>query len=540
MTKPPQSNPIPAKLPADIAHGYVLLREGRVEEACQFGERLVLEWPDVAAAHAFAAEAWNVRGHYEMALERIDAAVTKDRDPQLEIKRAWLMSRAHRRQELPGLLARLAGEAGNDAQLLWQLGKLYYHHNRFPEAIDLYERALRIKNAPHVRYDLALARFYSGDAEVSEHDLDQLLSQGWRAGTIAYLRSTLRKQRPQQNHVRELESWLAGGAMQPVDEAGTLYALAKEMEDLGDHATAFAHLERGARKRRGALDYDVSRVVAGLQEIMASTSAEILAKASPGHPERGAIFILGMPRTGTTLTERLLLQSGQVANAGELVDFELLVGRAVAQILEDQPGMSPTEAALKIDFEEIGRLYMLDARMMARGSRIFIDKMPANFLYCGLIHKALPAARIIHLVRDPLDTCYAIYKTLFFKAYEFSYDLEELADYYTAYHRLMAHWREIMPDAILDVRYEDLVTDTEAQARRIYDWCGLEWTPEALAVPGKRAVYATASAAQVREPVHSRSVNSSRRHLKALMPLARKLVAAGIMDASDLQEAPDQ
>jgi len=167
---------------------------------------------------------------------------------------------------------------------------------------------------------------------------------------------------------------------------------------------------------------------------------------------------------------------------------------------------------------------------MAGGNAWFIDKMPANYMYCGIIHRALPNARIVHLVRDPLDSCYAIFKTLFFNAYDFSYDLEELAEYYIAYRRIMRHWHDVMPGVILDVRYEDLVTDTEAQARRLYDWCGLEWNPAALSIPDKQTVFATASAAQVREPVHARSVRSSRRHIDRLAPLVERLTAAGIYE----------
>ena len=152
-------------------------------------------------------------------------------------------------------------------------------------------------------------------------------------------------------------------------------------------------------------------------------------------------------------------------------------------------------------------------------------------MYCGLIHKALPKAKILHMVRDPLDSCYAIFKTLFFNAYDFSYDLDELADYYIAYRRMMRHWHETMPGVIQDIRYEDLVANTEAEARRIYQWCGLEWNPAALNVPDKGKVFATASAAQVREPVHTRSINSSRKHGEGLAKLIQKLAAAGILEA---------
>lgn len=381
-----------------------------------------------------------------------------------------------------------------------------------------------------MRYDLALARFYSGDAEQAERDLDSVLSGRKEAGSVLYLRSTVRTQTPERNHVAELEA-LRAIRLPPNDEAGVLYALAKELEDLGEHDQSFSVLERAAKKRRDTFEYDVASVVGGLREIIDSTDAVAMAAVESGHEESGAIFILGMPRTGTTLTERMLLQSSRVGNAGELTDFELLLGSAMRRVHAEAPSLSSTEAALKIDFSALGRAYMQAARPMAGGGERFIDKMPANFMYCGMIAKALPNAKIIHLVRDPLDTCFAIYKTLFFKAYEFSYALDELAEYYIAYHRLMRHWHEIMPGRILDVSCEDLVTDTEVQARRLYDWCGLEWTEDALKVPSKRTVYATASAAQVRGPVHSRSVGSSRRHLERLAPLVEKLVAAGIMSS---------
>src|SRR5690606_23635088 len=153
---------------------------------------------------------------------------------------------------------------------------------------------------------------------------------------------------------------------------------------------------------------------------------------------------------------------------------------------------------LKADFAALGREYMRGAREAAGGSPVFIDKMTLNFLYCGMIGKALPGAKIIHLVRDPLDSCYAVFKTLLFNAYHYSCDLDDLARYYITYRQVMRHWHEVMPGRILDVRYEDLVTDTEHQARRMYDWCGLDWNPAALEIPAGKAVFASASAAQVR------------------------------------------
>ena len=162
-----------------------------------------------------------------------------------------------------------------------------------------------------------------------------------------------------------------------------------------------------------------------------------------------------------------------------------------------------------------------------------IDKLPFNFLYCGLIHRALPNAKIIHMTRDPMDTCYAVYKTLFGQAYPFSYDLDELAAYFLAYRRLMDHWHEVMPGQILNVAYEDVVADTESAARRLTEYCGLQWERECLEFHTSRAATTTASAAQVRQPVYSSSVQKWRHYEQQLAPLQARLLDAGLIETVD-------
>jgi len=186
---------------------------------------------------------------------------------------------------------------------------------------------------------------------------------------------------------------------------------------------------------------------------------------------------------------------------------------------------------LHIDFAALGREYLRGAREAADGAEVFIDKMPVNFMYCGLIAKALPRAKIVHLVRDPMDSCYAVFKTLFQQAYFFSYEQQALADYYTAYRRLMRHWQSVLPGRILDLRYEDLVSDTASQARRLLEFCGLDWNDAVLAPNANARPSTTASAAQVREPVHARSVGRWRSFAAGLEPLRQRLQAHGLVDA---------
>lgn len=515
-----------------IAQGNALLRQGKADEAIELGKALAQTYSDEVRVFSFLAEASRVKGDLDAAIAWIDRAIQANPDPQHKIKKAWLLSRLLRRDEILPLADQVAAQAGDDRMLRWQLGKLYYHHNFLREAIGQYEQALAVgPDNPSWRYDLAIARFYAGDADNAEKDLNSVLRASPQAGSVIYLRSTLRRQQPDRNNVADIESRLTSPFRTAEDEAGARYALAKELEDLGEHERAFASLLAGAKKKRSAIQYDASAFSRMTDEIRAAQNAAAMAVPVAGHDDAGAIFILGLPRTGTTLAERILLQSGRVKDAGELMDFGFHLTAAIKRVRATAPNLSPADATMKVDFEAIGRDYMRGARHMAGGSERFIDKLPANYLYCGIIHKALPKAKIIHLVRDPLDSCYAIFKTLFFNAYDFSYDLEELADYYIAYRRLMQHWHEVLPGVILDVRYEDLVADTETQARRIYDWCGLEWTPEALSIPDSKTVFATASAAQVREPVHTRSVNSSRKHAEGMAPLIRKLTDAGLLDA---------
>lgn len=493
-------------------------------------EKLAVTFPENSRVRAFGAEASRVRGDMERALEWIDQAIELDDDPQYKVKKAWLLSRLLRRDEIPALVQEIGSIAAGDGLLLWQLGKLCYHHNRLPEAIEMYARAVAVVGEQaDWRYDLAIARFYVGDFAGAETDLGLFIKAAPQSGAAIYLRSTLRRQLPGANHVADIQARLDRGFVKTEDEAAALYALAKEFEDLGEHGASVEALLAGARKKRSCIQYDIGTFRRTMDEVRRVQGRQALFAPGDGCNEDGAIFIVGMPRTGTTLAERLLLQSGQVANAGELTDFGFQLGRATRQAQERNPRLSSVEATMAVDFAELGRDYMRGARQMAGGSRMFIDKLPPNYLYCGMIHKALPNARIIHLVRDPLDSCYAIFKTLFFDAYDFSYDLEELAEYYLLYRAMMRHWHEAMPGVILDVSYEDLVSDTEVQARRIYEWCGLEWTDEALAMPARQVTFATASAAQVREPIHTRSVRGSRRHLDKLAPLVDRLIAAGCL-----------
>ena len=526
-----------------VGEGFQLLQQYRLADAIRLSDALVSEHPRNAEVLFLASEVRLAADDAQGALAFISAAVeAAPGELPLLIKKADNLIMLRRRLDAKQTATVAADVAGNDGQALWAIGKIYSRCDDPINARRLYEQALAaLGNDPALLFDLALAQVHTGDMDGSEKNLELLLAQAPATGHALHLRSTLRRQTDAANHVAALETRLAAGFPNPVARAACLYALAKELEDLGQPDRSFAVLAEGAALRRQSITYDAAAERASIDGVRQTFTAEVMqtglagdpAGKATGHDEAGAIFIVGMPRTGTTLLERMLGRHSEVKSAGELLDFGQLLASSARASMEANPGTTLLEASLRIDFAALGRDYMVGAREAASGSPVFIDKMPINYIYCGLIRQALPNARIIHLVRDPMDSCYAAYKTLFNQAYYFSYALDELADYYICYHRMMRHWHDAMPGAILDVRYEDLVADTEGQARRVLAWCGLDWQAAVLTPSGNDAPSTTASAAQVREPIHAGSVQKWRRYEAGLAPLRARLAAAGVVDIEE-------
>jgi hypothetical protein len=309
------------------------------------------------------------------------------------------------------------------------------------------------------------------------------------------------------------------------------YALAKELEDLGRPDEALERLCAANAEHHRTLCYEFARDAATFDAIEASWPSIAAARAEDAARD-APIFIIGMPRTGTTLVDRILSSHPDVESAGELQAMPLAVKKAAGTRTPTVMDPETIAAATARDMSAIGRDYLQRAGHHRRDpSRRFIDKFPGNFLYAGFIAQTLPAARIVCLRRHPMDTVLSNFRNLFAvgsRYYDYSYDLIDIAAYYVRFDRLMALWREALPGRVIELRYEDFVADQEGQSRRLLAHCGLEWSDKCLSFHTNGAPVSTPSATQVRRPIYRDSVARWKRHEQVLEPVRRFFERSGI------------
>lgn len=313
---------------------------------------------------------------------------------------------------------------------------------------------------------------------------------------------------------------LAGDASLGAEEKMQIsFALGDLYERRKDYDRSFSHFLIGNTLKRASITYDNEHDLRSLKQVAAAFPAELIANfAGMGQASAQPVFVIGMPRSGSTLTEQILASHPGVYGAGERYEFSKIVKDLLRERSTDIISFAASMGG--DDLRRIGDAYAEKMRSLAPEASRVTDKMPGNFLFAGLIHLALPNAKIIHCYRDPVDTCLSCFSKLFAEEQPWSHDLTELGRYYRAYEGLMAHWRSVLPAGVmLDVRYEDVVADVEGQARRIIDHCGLPWDPKCLTFYDTDRPVRTASAAQVRQPIYKGAIEKWRRYETHLAPL---------------------
>lgn len=398
------------------------------------------------------------------------------------------------------------------------------------QALRHFQRACELEpeNGAHY-YNVATVERFLGNREAAEEATDRCIELRPADADAHLLRSGLRVQSQEDNHVQSLLDAYDLTRDLPRDRSRICYALAKELEDIGEHDRSFEYLAEGARLRRKDMRYTPENDLETMREIRRVYSEGVFAEGTTGHVSAEPIFVIGMPRTGTTLVERILGSHSVVRSAGELQTFAVELVRQ-CRASASSPASSAhelVEQSRNVDFAALGENYVQNARPPGSSTAHFIDKMPLNFLYAGLIHLALPKAKIVLLERDPMDTCYSVFKAMFEGVYPFSYDLEELGEYFAEYKRLVDHWQRVMPGVMHVVRYEDLVTSPEPVIESLLKYCNLSFEDACRNFFENPEASTTASADAVRRDFFTSSVGNWRNYERQLKPVADILENAG-------------
>lgn len=381
------------------------------------------------------------------------------------------------------------------------------------------------------RYNLAAACGFTGKVEEARLHYEVILAADPGNARAHYALSILSRQTIETNHVDRLVSALAGTA-KPADTLRIRYALAKELEDIGQADRAFAHLSaaNAAYKRASGYDFAQDEAIFGAIERLFGESSPLT--GGKGCDGEAPIFIVGMPRTGTTLVDRILSSHVQVESAGELQAMPLAVKQATGTSSRTVIDPETVAASGGCDPRVIGEAYLARAaHNRPHGKPRFVDKLPANFLYVGHIAHALPKARIVCLRRNPMDTVWSNFRNLFATQsayYAYSYDLMDTARYYARFDRLMAMWDRLLPGRVLQFGYEALVHDQETETRRLLEHCGLTWDSACLDFHENRAAVATPSAAQVRRKLNADGIGRWKTHAGGMADVRAFFAAEGI------------
>ena len=506
--------------------GITLQTLGRSADAMRQYRAALAARPNYPDAHKNLANLLSAAKHYSDARAHYESVLAiRPNDAQAHIALGNMLNMLDSSDEAITHYKKVLGSDPSSIEARMGLGYALYLLGRSEEAIGHYRGALAIN---------------PGDAEAHGRLGEALLSLGRSEEAHAAFATALartpnkagaywnlvnsKRVSSDDPHLTSMQTLARNPSPLTADEQIDLYfALGKAFGDLADTEQSFSHLVRGNAIKRRNIDYNEATTLGRLERIRtAFTPTMLKEKAGLGNTSGVPVFIVGMPRSGTTLVEQILASHPKVFGAGEL--------RAMANIAErivDPRGASFPEAVAAMSgprLNALGEEYLRASRYFAPTAERITDKMPGNFALVGLIHLVLPQARIIHVCRDLRDTALSCFSILFARGHEFTYDLAELGRYCVAYRKLMGHWRATMPGVMIEVRYEDIVADLESVARRIVAHCGLEWDDACSAYYRTQRPVRTASANQVRRPIYGDSVGRWRHHEDELRPLLEALV----------------
>jgi tetratricopeptide (TPR) repeat protein len=502
----------------------ILRQRGELEQAAAHYERALAIMPNFAEAHNNLGVALSDAGKFEQAVTRYERALAIMPDfAEAHFNLANALRQQGKLNDAVAHYERALVLMPKSAAAHCNLGVALKEQGKLAAAVAQFEHALLVKaDYADAHSNLAAVLLELGQLAAAKRAIERAIDLEPKVPGHYYALSQIQRFAAGDPWLTAMEDL----ARQPLSLAkdGSIklhFALGKAYADIGRHQTSFDHFLAGNALKRSAIVYDEVATLAMLHDIRNLLTPERMG-ALQGFGQRSdvPIFILGMPRSGTTLVEQILASHPQVFGGGELELLPRLVARR-----GDRSGVEVEVAGLcAATVHHLATEYLAGLRRLAPAAARITDKMPANFALVGFIHLALPDARIIHVRRNPIDTCVSCFSTLFTWGHPYTYDLAELGRYYRAYQAMMAYWQKALPPGVmLDVQYEDVVADINAQARRMLEHCGLPWDDVCLAFYKTQRTVSTASAAQVRRPVYDTSVGRWRAYQSSLQPLLQEL-----------------
>ncbi len=469
--------------------------------------------------------------NFAKAVELFERAIAgNSNEARYHAQRAKCLTAINRSQDASEAADKAAQCGPKDALTLDTIGVVLARIGRHKDAVPFFQKAVsKTPNHANYHYNLGSALQFSGDFKSAERAYLTCLALAPDLYKAYSSLVSLQKQSSDNNLITAMQEQFN----QCNDPDGKLYlghAIAKSCEDISECKQSLEWLIAAKSDKRKTLNYDR----AFDKKLFAAAKAlpELQIAEAPTTTTPAPVFVVGMPRTGTTLVDRILSSHSQVKSVGELTEFAMILKKTAAT--PSRFVMDPETFAKvpEIDLSAIGKTYLQSTSRLHKNSPLFVDKMPLNFFYVPLILAAIPNARIICLRRGAMDACLSNFRQLFrtsYSYYNYAYSLEDTAHYYAHFARLMAHWQTILPaNRFMQINYEDIIFEQETQTRRLINFCNLPWEEACLDFHQNQAPVATASAVQVRQPLYSSSIGRWKRYGEAIERLKQALLAEGI------------
>lgn len=504
--------------------GNVLQLQGENEKALSWFEKAISQDPNHVDAYCNQGNAFRALERYREAVESYNRAL--EINPQLveiQYNLGVLLVELQRLNSAINCFNQALRINPKDKAIYLELGKAQNIKGDLNQAVYAFQQALAL-DPDNEKIYLQLAAAYSDHGEIEEAISTFLKVIELNPGsTQAYSGLSMnRKYIEYDDDLRAMETMLANNEITDEDKCRLAFGLGKAYEDLGNFDKSIEYVIQATGLRRNSYDYSISESQLLFDRVKEIFSPEFISShENCGDPDQTPIFILGMPRSGTSLAEQILASHPDVHGAGEVNDLWSVI-TSVGLSDEERRSVMVPKALLDLDasaFADLGRKYIERIRGYSANAKFITNKMPHNFLFIGLIRLILPNARVIHCTRDPMDNCLSIFKKPLINDHGYANNMSELGQYYVMYQELMDYWRETLPGFIYDHSYEELVKSEKEQVGRLLQFCGLDWNDACLDFHKTRRKVRTASNAQVRRPIYTDSVQLWKRYEKQLEPL---------------------